>query len=90
MGRGTRLRDREVRYDSKMVAGPYALYRLLEDALTGRNIKRGTTLYAAYHYVVDPPTHLQRPFTAGRYERVARRESVTGLQGVGALSQASR
>jgi hypothetical protein len=42
-----------------MVAGPYALYRLLEDALTGRNVKRGTMVGAAYHYVVDPPTHLQ-------------------------------
>src|SRR5215203_7046873 len=77
--------DREVRYDAEVVARPQAVYRLVEDALAGGDIKRGTMLAAADHYVVDPAAQLQRPVVGGHHQGVARRERVTGIQGVGAF-----
>src|SRR5215216_6808306 len=82
--RGTRRWDREVRYDAEVVARPHAVYRLVEDALAGGDIERGTMVAAADHYVVDPAAPLQRPVAAG-HQLVARRERVTGIHGVGAL-----
>src|SRR5215216_804383 len=83
--RGTRRWDREVRYDAEVVARPHAVYRLVEDALAGGDIERGTMVAAADHCVVDPAAQLKRPVAAAGHQGVARRERVTGIDGVGAL-----
>src|SRR3712207_2628742 len=80
--RGTRPWDRKVRYDAEVVARPYALYRLVEDALAGGDLERGTMAAAAHHDVVDPAAQLQRPVVAAGHQRVARRERVTGIHRV--------
>jgi hypothetical protein len=76
--------DRELSHDAKVVARQHALYRLVEDALAGGDVERGTIVGAADHYVVDPAAQLQRPVAAG-HQRVARRERLTGNPRVGAL-----
>src|SRR5215218_1245690 len=83
--RGTRRWDREVRYDAEVVARQHAVYRLVEDALAGDDLERGTVAATADHYVVDPAAKLQRPVVAAGHQRVARRERVTGNPRVGAL-----
>src|SRR5215212_5993607 len=83
--RGTRPWDREVRYDAEVVARPHAVYWLVEDALAGGDVERGTMAAAAYHYVVDPAAQFLRPVATAGHKRVARRERVTWIQGVGAL-----
>src|SRR5215212_7699703 len=83
--RGTRPWDRGVRYDAEVVARPHTVYRLVEDALAGGDIERGTMVAAADHYVVDPAAQLKRPVVAAAHKRVARRERVTGNPRVGAL-----
>src|SRR5215216_2057202 len=83
--RGTWPWDREVSYDAEVVARPHAFYRLVEDALAGRDVERWTIVAAADHYVVDPAAQLQWPVVAAGHQRVARRERVTGIHGVGAI-----
>src|SRR5215212_3691283 len=85
--RGTWPWDREVRYDAEVVARPHGVYRLVEEALAGGDLERGTMVAAADYYVVDPAAKLQRPVVAAAHQRVARRERVTGNPRV-ALSQA--
>src|SRR5918998_6398076 len=83
--RGTWPWERQVRYDAEVVTRPHAFYRLVEDALAAGDLERGTMVAAADHYIVDPATQLQRPVAAAHHERVARRECVTGIHGVGAF-----
>src|SRR5829696_4045374 len=83
--RGTWPWDRELGHDAEVVARPHAVYRLVEDALAGGDLERGTMVGAADHYVVDTPAQLKRPVVAAAHQRVARRERVTGNPRVGAL-----
>jgi hypothetical protein len=85
----TRCRNLKVRADAEVVAGPYTVYRFVEDTHAGGDLEGRSVLYLAHHNVVDPAAQIKYPiFVLGGHQLIARGERMAWLPGC-VLSQAS-
>src|SRR5215217_719017 len=85
--RGTWPWDRELGHDTEVVARPHAVYRLVEEALAGGDVGRGTMVAAAglrtpapHHHGGHPSRVLQLSLSARNSSHVRRPTACSGAR----------
>src|SRR5215211_2617647 len=85
--RGTWPWDRKLGHDAEVVARPHAVYRLVEEALAGGDLERGTMVAAAglrtpapHHHRGHPSRALQLSLSARNSSHVRRPTACSGAR----------